>query len=65
MLLWFEVNEETGIIDLDKPVVYRRDNVVFVDKPASVITEVYLCKFCAGACQITEAAELLRDLDLP
>ena len=42
LLLWFEVNEDTGKVDLDKPVVYRRDNVDFGDKPASVITEVGL-----------------------
>ena len=61
LLLWFEVTEETGIIDLDKPVVYRRDNVDFGDKPASVITEVFFGKFWAGACKLTAAAELLRD----
>ena len=61
LLLWFEVNEETGEIDLDEPVVYRCDNVDFLDKPASIITEVSLGKFCAGTCKLTAAAELLRD----
>ena len=45
MLHWFEVNEETGIIDLGKPVVYRRENVEFGDK---------------RECKFTAAAELLR-----
>ena len=59
--MWFEVDKITGKIDLDKPVVYRRDNVNFEDKPASVITEVGLGKFCASACKLAATAELLKD----
>ena len=59
--MWFEVDEITGKIDLDKPVVYWRDNVNFGDKPASVITEVGWGKFCASACQLAATAELLKD----
>ena len=61
ILFWFVVDEESGTINLDKPAIYRRDNVDFGHKPASVITEVCLGKFCARACLTTEGAELLRD----
>ena len=61
LLLWFKVNEDTGKVDLDKPVVYRRDNIDFGDKPGSVIIEVGLGKLCASACKLVAAAELLCD----
>ena len=44
-----------------KPVAYQRDNIDFGDKPASVITEVGLGKFCASACQLAATAEMLRN----
>ena len=59
LLLRFEVNKDAGKEDLDKPVVYYRDNVDFWDKPASVTSELGLGKFCASACTLAAALELL------
>ena len=48
LLLWFEVNVETGVIDVDKLIIFKRENLDFGDVPASPIMEVALAKNCAG-----------------
>ena len=61
LLLWFEVDVDTGNIDLDKPIIFKKKNLNFGDIPASPITEVGLGKFFAGARLTEEGKKRLTD----
>ena len=61
MVLWFEVDSETGVVNLDKSIIFRHDKLDFGDMPASPILEVTLGKYCAGPCVTKEARQMLRD----
>ena len=61
LLLWFEVDEDSAIINLDKLGIFKRVRMDIEDKPVSVVNEICLGKYCAEAYETVVSLILLRD----